>query len=105
MIARCCRCWGSKELEKMFTCFGCQKLFCKTHKALPGLLKCEECFELDIMTNPSDLQAILGCSEEALENIKYELHRLSNKIFYAVPIGYSHADVLWILTLLRRIME
>ena len=104
MIVRCCRCWGSKELKDTFTCFGCQQVFCKTHRALPGLLKCQECFESDVMTDPSDLQAILDCSEEMLENIKYKLHKISNKILYAVPIGYSHADVLWTLKLLQRIM-
>lgn len=48
MIARCHRCWGSKELEDMFTCLNCENLFCKTHKGLPGLLLCIKCFELGV---------------------------------------------------------
>lgn len=48
MVYRCYRCWGSKDLEDMFECLNCKKIFCKTHVALPGLLKCVECFELGI---------------------------------------------------------
>lgn len=48
MIARCYRCWGSKNLEDMFTCSSCQHVLCKTHKGLPGLLLCIECFESDV---------------------------------------------------------
>ena len=48
MVVRCYRCWGSKELEDVFRCVRCQELFCKTHKGLPGLLLCIECFEIDI---------------------------------------------------------
>lgn len=47
MIARCYRCWGSKESKDMFRCLCCQRLFCKTHQGLPGLLLCIECFEKD----------------------------------------------------------
>lgn len=54
MIIRCFRCWGSKELEDMFTCLGCQKLFCKTHKGLPGLLLCIECFESGVTGGKED---------------------------------------------------
>lgn len=105
MIFRCTRCWGSKDLEDMFTCFNCHELFCKTHKALSGLSKCEECFESDFITDPKKLENILDCSEQELENIKYQLHRISNKILYAVPAGYSHIDVLWVLKLLQRIIK
>ena len=47
MTVRCFRCWGSKELEEMFRCVDCKELFCNTHKGLPGLLLCIECFELN----------------------------------------------------------
>lgn len=56
MVVRCHRCWGSKELEDVFLCVGCNELFCKTHEGLPGLLLCTECFESSIAGDAEDDQ-------------------------------------------------
>jgi len=107
MIVRCCRCWGSKNLYDMFECHDCGHLFCKTHEyvTLPGLFKCMECFSSNISPRREDIKNLLSCHVTEIDGISNKLQAIYNKIIYAIPGGYVHDDVLWMLKILRRIFS
>lgn len=106
-IARCHRCWGSKNLYDMFECDDCGHSFCRTHEfvTLSGVFKCMECFSSNTSPKREDIKKLIGCYVTEVDGISNELQAIYNKITYAIPGSYTHDDVLWMLKLLRRIFK